>query len=58
MDVSIEETNEITILFKLNKSPGEDGIISAFYSTHWQQTKDEIFLLLTETFDKEELTPL
>jgi hypothetical protein len=44
-------------LFKPNKSPGEDGIISEFYITHWEQIKDEFFLLVNDTFDKKELTP-
>ena len=42
---------------KPNKSPGEDGIISEFYITHWEQIKDEFFLLVNDTFDKKELTP-
>jgi hypothetical protein len=42
---------------KPNKSPGEDGIISEFYITHWEQIKDEFFLLVNDTFEKKELTP-
>jgi hypothetical protein len=42
---------------KPNKSPGEDGIISEFYRTHWEQIKDEFFLLVNDTFEKKELTP-
>jgi hypothetical protein len=42
---------------KPNKSPGEDGIISEFNITHWEQIKDEFFLLVNDTFEKKELTP-
>jgi hypothetical protein len=48
--------NALKIL-KPNKSPGEDGIISEFYITHWEQIKDEFFLLVNDTFEKKELTP-
>ena len=48
MDVCIEELK----ILKLNKSPGEDGMISEFYITHWEQIKDEFFLLVKDTFDK------
>jgi hypothetical protein len=41
---------------KPNKSPGEDGIISEFYITHWEQIKDEFFLLVNDTFDKKEVS--
>jgi hypothetical protein len=44
-------------ILKPNKSPGEDGIISEFYITHWEQIKDEFFLLVNDTFEKKELTP-
>jgi hypothetical protein len=42
---------------KPNKSPGEDGIISEFYITHWEQIKDEFFLLVNDTFEEKELSP-
>jgi hypothetical protein len=42
---------------KPNNSPGEAGIISEFYVAHWEQIKDEFFLLVNDTFDKKELTP-
>jgi hypothetical protein len=48
MDVCIEELK----ILKLNKSPGEDGMISEFDITHWEQIKDEFFLLVKDTFDK------
>ena len=57
MDVSIEEIKNVLTIFKPNKSPGEDGIISVFYVTYWEQIKDEFFLLVNDTFDKKELIP-
>ena len=57
MDVSIEEIKNVLKILKPNKSPGEDGIISEFYITHWEQIKDEFFLLVNDTFEKKELTP-
>ena len=57
LDVSIEEIKNVLKILKPNKSPGEDGIISEFYITHWEQIKDEFFLLVNDTFDKKELTP-
>ena len=57
MDVSIEEIENVLKMLKPNKSPGEDGIISEFYITHWEQIKDDFFLLVNDTFDKKELTP-
>ena len=57
MDVSIEETKNLFKNLKPNKSPGKDGIISKFYLTHWEQMKDELSLLIEDTFDKKELTP-
>ena len=57
MDVSIEEIKNVLTIFKPNKSPGEDGIISEFYVTYWEQIKDEFFLLVNDTFDKKELIP-
>jgi hypothetical protein len=44
-------------ILKPNKSLGEDGIISEFYITHWEQIKDEFFLLVNDTFEEKELTP-
>jgi hypothetical protein len=32
-------------------------LISEFYITHWEQIKDEFFLLVNDTFEKKELTP-
>ena len=52
MDVSIEEIKNVLTIFKPNKSPGEDGIISVFYVTYWEQIKDEFFLLVNDTFEK------
>ena len=57
MDVSIEEIKNVLKILKPNKSAGEDGIISECYITHWEQIKDELFLLVNDTFDKKELTP-
>ena len=57
LDVSIEETKNVLKILKPNKSTGEDGIISEFYITHWEQIKDDFFLLVNDTFDKKELTP-
>jgi hypothetical protein len=57
LDVSIEEIKNVLTIFKPNKSPGEDGIISVFYVTYWEQIKDEFFLLVNDTFDKKELIP-
>ena len=57
MDVIIEEIKNVLNFFKPNKSLGEDEIISEFYITHWEQIKDEFFLLVNDTFDKKELTP-
>ena len=57
MDVSIEEIKNVWTIFKPNKSPGEDGIISEFYVTYWEQIKDEFFLLVNDAFDKKELIP-
>jgi hypothetical protein len=53
-----EEIKNVLKILKPNKSPGEDGIISEFYITHWEQIKDEFFLLVNDTFEKKELTPL
>jgi hypothetical protein len=53
----IEEIKNVLKILKPNKSPGEDGIISEFYITHWEQIKDEFFLLVNDTFEKKELTP-
>jgi hypothetical protein len=39
LDVSIEEIKNVLKILKPNKSPGEDGIISEFYITHWEQIK-------------------
>jgi hypothetical protein len=50
LDVSIEEIKNVLKILKPNKSPGEDGIISEFYITHWEQIKDEFFLLVNDTF--------
>jgi hypothetical protein len=47
LDVSIDEIKNVLKILKPNKSPGEDGIISEFYITHWEQIKDEFFLLVT-----------
>jgi hypothetical protein len=44
-------------ILKPNKSLGEDGIISEFYITHWEQIKDKFFLLVNDTFEEKELTP-
>jgi hypothetical protein len=44
-------------ILKPNKSHGEEGIISEFYTTHWEQIKDEFSLPIKDTFDKKELTP-
>ena len=52
LDVSIEEIKNVLKMLKPNKSPGEDGIISEFYITHWEQIKDEFFLLVNDTFGK------
>jgi hypothetical protein len=57
LDVRIEEIKNVLKILKPNKSPGEDGIISDFNITHWEQIKDELFLLVNDTFDKKELTP-
>jgi hypothetical protein len=57
MDVSIEENKNALTIIKPNKSPGEDGIISEFYVTYWEQVKDEFSLLVNDTFDKKELIP-
>jgi hypothetical protein len=57
LDVSIEEIKNVLKILKPNKSPGEDRIISEFYITHWEQIKDEFFLLVNDIFDKKELTP-
>ena len=57
LDVSIDEIKNVLKILKPNKSPGEDGIISEFYITHWEQIKDEFFLLVNDTFEKKELTP-
>jgi hypothetical protein len=45
LNVSIEEIKNVLKILKPNKSPGEDGIISEFYITHWEQIKDEFFLI-------------
>ena len=52
LDVSIDEIKNVLKILKPNKSPGEDGIISEFYITHWEQIKDEFFLLVNDTFEK------
>jgi hypothetical protein len=57
LDVSIEEIKNVLKILKPNKIPGEDGIISEFYITHWEQIKDEFFLLVNNTFEKKELSP-
>jgi hypothetical protein len=49
LDVSIEEIKNVLKILKPNKSPGEDGIIYEFYITHWEQIKDEFFLLVNDT---------
>jgi hypothetical protein len=35
----IEEIKNVLKILKPNKSPGEDGIISEFYITHWEQIR-------------------
>jgi hypothetical protein len=55
LDVSIEEIKNVLKILKPNKSPGEDGIISEFYVTYWEQIKDEFFLLVNDAFDNKEL---
>jgi hypothetical protein len=35
LDVSIDEIKNVLKILKPNKSPGEDGIISEFYITHY-----------------------
>ena len=57
MDVSIEEIKNVLEILKPITSPGQNGIISELYITHWEQIKDELFLLVNDTFDKKELTP-
>ena len=57
LDVSIEEIKNVLEILKPIKSPGQNGIISEFYISHWEQIKDESFLLVNDTFDKKELTP-
>jgi hypothetical protein len=49
LDVSIEEIKNALKNLKPNKSPGEDGIIFEFYITHWEQIKDDFFLLVNDT---------
>ena len=44
LDVSIEEIENALEILKPIKSPGQNGIISEFYITHWEQIKDELFL--------------
>jgi hypothetical protein len=48
LDVSIEEIENALEILKPIKSPGQNGIISEFYITHWEQIKDEFFLLLND----------
>ena len=43
------------LILKPNKSPGQDGIISEFYITHWEQRR--ILSAYKGYFDKKELTP-
>jgi hypothetical protein len=56
-NILIKKRNDVLKILKPNKWPGEDGIISEFYITHWEQIKDEFFLLVNDTFEKKELTP-
>ena len=45
-DISLDEISKIIKILKLNKSPGEDGIISEFYQLYWQDIKNEFFEVL------------
>ena len=58
LDVSIVEIINVLTILKPNKSPGEDGIISEFYITHWEKIKDEFFLLVNDTFEKKRTNSL
>jgi hypothetical protein len=41
LDVSIEEITNVLEILNPIKSPGQNGIISEFYITRWEQIKDE-----------------
>ena len=55
LDLDVDSSEVLKVL-KSNKSPGEDGIISEFYSLFWETIKDEFILLVCEIFNEKQLS--
>ena len=44
-------------MLKINKSPGDDGIVSEFYKEYWYLIRKEFTRVLTYIFDANTLSP-
>ena len=52
--LSVTECTEAMFKFKLNKSPGSDGLTPEFYKTFWVEIKEIVTESLNECFIKGE----
>ena len=56
-EIQKEEIFNAVKSFKLNKSPGEDGIIAEFYQTYWYLINEDLLELFNYEFETFALTP-
>ena len=51
MEISLDEISKAVKILKLDKSPGEDGIVNEFYKTYWYLISDDFGAVIKEIFD-------
>ena len=56
-DITEDEIFKVITQLKLNKSPGDDGIVSEFYVTYWSLIKHEFTKVIKHILDINTLTP-
>ena len=55
--ITEQEIKNAIKLLKINKSPGDDGIVSEFYKEYWYLIRKEFTRVLTYIFDANTLSP-
>ena len=57
-NITEQEIKNTIKLLKINKSPGDDGIVSEFYKEYWYLIRKEFTRVLTYIFDANTLSPV